>query len=240
MGILTDDDIVVALSKQLNLPCGTKSNNLLKPKIEQNLDKIVPHDFSKTNFVLPLSKEGNALTCAVADPLDLLMLDNLKMVTGHDIKLVIATRPDLAAAIQDFYNLMLSRKYQVPSDEKKTAITQKNEETETAQSESTEEYSSNVNQLVEKAEEAPVIKLVDLIIKQAIEQRASDIHIEPSKDKISLRYRIDGALYQIPPPARNLHLPIISRLKILSKIDIAEKRLPQDGFYNCKSRGQNS
>jgi type II secretory ATPase GspE/PulE/Tfp pilus assembly ATPase PilB-like protein len=85
--------------------------------------------------------------------------------------------------------------------------------------------------LVARAEEAPVVKLVDLIIRQAIDERASDIHIEPFKDKIALRYRIDGKLYEIPPPARHLHLPIISRIKILSKLDIAEKRLPQDGAF---------
>jgi general secretion pathway protein E len=92
----------------------------------------------------------------------------------------------------------------------------------------------NVDKLIEEAEEAPVIKLVDLIITQAIEQRGSDIHIEPFKDKISLRYRIDGALYHIPPPARNLHAAIVSRLKILAKLDIAEKRLPQDGAISFK------
>jgi len=79
-----------------------------------------------------------------------------------------------------------------------------------------------------------LVKLVDLIIRQAIDERASDIHLEPFKDKLSLRYRIDGKLYEIPPPAHHLHLPIISRIKILSKLDIAEKRLPQDGTFTVK------
>ncbi|MFH0855038.1 MAG: GspE/PulE family protein [Candidatus Omnitrophota bacterium] len=92
----------------------------------------------------------------------------------------------------------------------------------------------SLDRLVARAEEAPVVKLVDLIIRQAIDERASDIHIEPFKDKISLRYRIDGKLYEIPPPAKHLHMPIISRIKILSKLDIAEKRLPQDGAFLVK------
>ena len=85
-----------------------------------------------------------------------------------------------------------------------------------------------------RAEETPVVKLVDLIIRQAIDEKASDIHIEPFKDKLEVRYRIDGVLYQIPPPAAHLHLPIISRIKILAKLDIAEKRLPQDGSISAK------
>ena len=92
----------------------------------------------------------------------------------------------------------------------------------------------SLEKLIAKAEEAPVIKLVDLIIRQAIDERASDIHIEPFENKIHLRYRIDGHLYSLPPPAPHLHLPIISRIKILSKLDIAEKRLPQDGAMSAK------
>ncbi|MDD5565885.1 MAG: GspE/PulE family protein, partial [Candidatus Omnitrophica bacterium] len=99
--------------------------------------------------------------------------------------------------------------------------------------ESAEEELS-LDKLIARAEEAPVVRLVDLIIHQAISERASDIHIEPFKEKISLRYRIDGRLYEIPPPARHLHLAIISRVKILSKLDIAEKRLPQDGSFVVK------
>jgi len=87
----------------------------------------------------------------------------------------------------------------------------------------------SLDKLIARAEEAPVVKLVDLILRQAIDERASDIHVEPFKDTISLRYRIDGKLYEIPPPAKHLHLPIISRIKILGRLDIAEKRLPQDG-----------
>ncbi|MCX5703548.1 MAG: GspE/PulE family protein, partial [Candidatus Omnitrophica bacterium] len=98
----------------------------------------------------------------------------------------------------------------------------------------TPEQELSLDKLIARAEEAPVVKLVDLIIRQAIEERASDIHIEPFKDRISLRYRIDGKLYEIPPPAKHLHLPIISRIKILAKLDIAEKRLPQDGAFLVK------
>ena len=240
MGILTEEDIVAALGTQLKIPVSTHENNLLKPANDQNLDKLVSHDFAKTNLVLPLSKKNNVLTCAVSDPVDLLMTDNLKMITGCEINMVIATRTDLIAAIQNFYTIARSRVLaasQTPQVE--TSSEDANpptgaSQTKIAESPLTQSASRSAKPLAEKAEEAPVIKLVDLIIKQAIEQRVSDIHIEPFKDKVALRYRIDGVLYQVPPPSRALHLAIVSRLKILAKLDIAEKRLPQDGAIAFK------
>ncbi len=229
LGFLTEEDIVAALGSQLNIPHASSQNNLLKPQTDQNLDKLVPYDFAKTHLVLPLNKEETKLTCAIEDPLDLLMLDNLRMVTGCELSLILATRSDLMAAIQDFYTLTRSAKNQsttLPSDNSLS------EQAVPADPKGSKD--GNLDELIEKAEEPPVIKLVDLIIRQAIDQRASDIHIESYKDKINLRYRIDGILYQIPPPARNLLLPIVSRIKILSKLDIAEKRLPQDGSIAFK------
>ncbi len=229
MGALTEDDIIAALGTQLNLPYANKDNNLLKPNTDQGLDKLVPHDFAKTNLVLPIAKKGHVLTCAVTDPLDLMMIDNLKMITGCEINLIIATHSSLVAAIQDFYTIVRSHAAHgslESSDEKK--------KDQDAKKEKKESKATDLDKIIEKAEEAPVIKLVDLIIKQAIDQRASDIHIEPFKERINLRYRIDGALYQIPPPSRSLHSAIASRLKILSRLDIAEKRLPQDGAISFK------
>ncbi len=227
-GILTEEDIIKALGTQLNIPFNTQENPLLQPQADMGLDKVVPYDFAKANLVLPIKKANNKIVCAVADPLDLLMLDNLRMVTGCEVDLVIATKTDLMAAIQEFYTATRAQVIQSHvGASKPSAVPAKEPKPEKAAVASRKD--SGVDDLVEKAEEAPVIKLVDLIIRQAIEQRASDIHIEPYKDKIHLRYRIDGALYQIPPPARNLLLPIVSRVKILAKLDIAEKRLPQDG-----------
>ncbi|MEW5894142.1 MAG: ATPase, T2SS/T4P/T4SS family [Candidatus Omnitrophota bacterium] len=234
MGVLTEEDIIGALGTQLKIPYSTRENNLLKPSLDQNLDKLLAHDFAKTNLVLPLSKKNTVLTCAVSDPLDLLMIDNLKMVTGCEINLIIATRKDLITAIQNFYTIARSHIHHNPeSGGEKTAASAADPKRGDKSQDKTD-LKSKQQPLIEKAEEAPVIKLVDLIIKQAIEQRVSDIHIEPFKDKICLRYRIDGALYQIPPPSKSLHLAIVSRLKIISKLDIAEKRLPQDGAISFK------
>ena len=234
MGILSEEDIIAALGTQMKIPYSTRENNLLKPETDQNLDKLVSHDFAKTNLVLPLSKKNNVLTCAVSDPVDLLMTDNLKMVTGCEINLVIATRTDLIPAIQNFYTIARSRILSNPEPEQAQTDESKNTAAAKQQTGSGVPMKQPQEPLAKKAEEAPVIKLVDLIIKQAIEQRVSDIHIEPFKDKVSLRYRIDGILYQVPPPSKSLHLAIVSRLKILSKLDIAEKRLPQDGAIAFK------
>jgi len=228
LGALSEEDIVSALSTQLNIPYATEENHLLEPALDQGLDRLIAIDFAKKNLVLPIKKDGQLLTCVIQDPLDLILLDNLKVMTGCDIQLVIATKKDILDAIEKFYSAAkthLARPTTLTFIDDSPAATGAPVETK---------INPNVEQLIENAEEAPVIKLVDLIIRQAIEQRASDIHIEPFKDNINLRYRIDGALYQIPPPSKSLALPIVSRLKILSKLDIAEKRLPQDGGFTFK------
>ncbi|MBF0384668.1 MAG: Flp pilus assembly complex ATPase component TadA [Candidatus Omnitrophica bacterium] len=239
LGFITEENMISALGSQLNIPYYSSENaELLKPQPDQKLDKLIPSDFATKNIVLPLSKNMNSITCAVNDPLDLMMIDNLKRLTSCEINLVIATKAAIQKAINNFYfankkedlagtsmldQAVESSYAQKSIDQMITSTKEKHEATELS-----------LDKLIEKAGEAPVIKLVDLIIRQAIDERASDIHIEPFDNKINLRYRIDGHLYEIPPPAPHLHLPIVSRIKILSKLDIAEKRLPQDGAIVAK------
>ncbi len=235
LGYITEEDIISALASQLDLPYATSENDLLNPNVEEELDKIIPYDFAKRNIVLPLSQKGNVLTCAIEDPLDLVTLDNLKMLAKDaEIKLILATRKDLLPAIQEYYSLCRTARAGETATEESEISDGPYIEIENEEFTPPTSSDEDVDELIEKAEEAPVIKLVDLTIQQAIEQRASDIHIEPFKDKISLRFRIDGLLYQIPPPNKHLMLPIVSRLKILAKLDIAEKRLPQDGAITFK------
>ena len=230
MGFATEEDVVVALGKQLGLPYVSMGSGLLKPVADQNLDLLITKEFAVKNAVLPLSKNLNSLTCAITDPLDVILIDNLRKVTNCEINPVIATKTEILKAIEDFYGKRDILKAAVKESYNMT------EEFETAVELEAEELS--IDRLIARAEEAPVVKLVDLIIKQAIDERASDIHIEPFKDKISLRYRIDGVLHEIPPPAKHLQLPIVSRIKILSKLDIAEKRLPQDGGFSVRFEGR--
>lgn len=238
LGIISEEKITSALGSQLEIPFYTSENtNLLKPKTDQNLDKLIPADFARKNCVIPLSKNINSLTCAISDPLDLLLLDNLRRLTGCEINLIIAPGSAIHNAIGDFYfkeNKADGKLSMLNQAVESSYIKAEDPNTITITKEIGATAELSLDKLIEKAGEAPVIKLVDLIIRQAIDERASDIHIEPFDNKISLRYRIDGNLYNVPPPAPHLHLPIISRIKILSRLDIAEKRLPQDGAISAK------
>lgn len=231
--MVKEDQLVSVLGKQLNIPYFSLGTGMLKPAPDQNLDTIIPQDFAIKNSVLPLSRTLNSITVAMSDPLDLILIDNLRKLSGCEINPVIATKSDIVKAAEQFYSKtkMFQQAVQDTYDISETegsSIT-------LGESEAGEDLSQlSLDRLIARAEEAPVVKLVDLIIRQAIDERASDIHIEPFRDKVSLRYRIDGKLYEIPPPAKQLHLPIISRIKILAKLDIAEKRLPQDGAITVR------
>ncbi|MFH1397021.1 MAG: ATPase, T2SS/T4P/T4SS family [Candidatus Omnitrophota bacterium] len=227
LDMIKEEQLVTLLGKQLGIPYFSLGTGMLRPASDQSLEKLVTNDFAMKNLVLPLSRTLNSLTVAMVDPLDLILIDSLKKLTGCDINPVITTKSDIIKAVEDFYgkSAMLREAVDASYD------------IETVTSVSIADIADeelSLDKLIAKAEEAPVIKLVDLIIRQAIHERASDIHIEPFKDRMSLRYRIDGKLHDIPPPASHLHLPIISRIKILAKLDIAEKRLPQDGAFLVK------
>ncbi|MCM8779628.1 MAG: Flp pilus assembly complex ATPase component TadA [Candidatus Omnitrophica bacterium] len=235
LGAVKEEELIVILSKQLNIPYYSFGSGLLKPALDQELEKLIPKDFASKNIVLPLSRNLKSLTCAMFDPLDLILLDNLRKITDCEINPVLATRSDIIKAINDFYGrFTLLEEAIASSGEFEPGVMEISGEAMTGG----REDELTLDRLIARAEEAPVVKLVDLIIRQAINERASDIHIEPFKDRISLRYRIDGKLFEIPPPAKHLHLPIVSRIKILAKLDIAEKRLPQDGAFTVKTEGR--
>ncbi|MEK6727643.1 MAG: ATPase, T2SS/T4P/T4SS family [Candidatus Omnitrophota bacterium] len=225
LGMVKEDQLVAVLGKQLNIPYFSLGTGMLKPAADQGLEHLIPQDFAMKNSVLPLSRTLKSLTVAMSDPLDLILIDNLRRLTGCEINPVIAIRSDISKAIEEFYGKSAMFNEAVEASYNLSGFELVSGEAEAAEQE------LSLDKLIARAEEAPVVKLVDLIIRQAIDERASDIHIEPFKDKISLRYRIDGKLFEIPPPAKHLHLPIISRIKILAKLDIAEKRLPQDGAF---------
>ncbi|HDZ76940.1 MAG TPA: type II/IV secretion system protein [Candidatus Omnitrophica bacterium] len=228
-GFISEQSMIAALGKQLSIPYVSLGTGHLKPAIDQSLEELIVKEYAFKYCVLPLARNLNSLTCAISDPFDLILLDNLRKMTGCEINPVIATKADINEAIEQFYSkadllkAAVRESYQI--EKSFSASSREMEEAEEGLS---------LDKLIEKAEEAPVVKLVDLIIGQAIEERASDIHIEPFKDRIILRYRIDGKLFEIPPPAKHLHLPILSRIKILSNLNIAEKRLPQGGAFFVK------
>jgi type IV pilus assembly protein PilB len=230
IGLLTERDIASVLSKQLGIPYASSASGLLSPQKGEGLEQLVPEEFARQHLVLPLSRTLNSLTLACVNPLDLIAMDNLSRITRCELNPVMTTKADLEQAIERFYGTdsmlreAIGQSYEM--DEPAGAVVVESEET------------LDLDRLKQAAEEAPTIRLVDLIIRQAIKERASDIHIEPYKDRIKLRYRIDGVLCDISPPARPLHPAIVSRIKILCKIDIAQKRLPQDGGFMMTMEGR--
>ena len=223
LGFVTEADIVNVLAKQYRIPYASQASGLLTPQRGQGLEQLVPKEFAREHVLIPISRNFNSLTVAFADPLDLIAIDNLTKLTRCQVNPIVAAKSDILAVVEEFYG---------PDTWLKEAVDSSYQRPGEAPLEiTTSEEELSLDRLKAQAEEAPVVRLVDLIIRQAIKDRASDIHIEPWRDRITLRYRIDGKLYEISPPARQLHAAIVSRIKILSKLDIAEKRLPQDGSF---------
>lgn len=229
LGLATELEIASALSKQLGIPFASGASGLLNPKEDEGLEQLVPEEFARTHLILPLSKTLHSLTIACVNPLDLIAIDNLSRISRCEINPVVTTKVDVERAIDKFYghDSMLreavGHSYELAQEEGFTTDG---------------DQSLDLGRLKEAAEEAPVIRLVDLILRQAIKDRASDIHIEPFKDRISLRYRVDGALCEVTSPAKSFNAAIVSRIKILCKMDIAEKRLPQDGAFMMTMEGR--
>ena len=225
-GALPEKDLAITLSKQLNIPYASRETLLEVGTKNQDVLKLVPEEFARKCNVLPIALRHHYLTVALADPDDLILLDNLRKITGHYIRPVIAAETDFVIAIDKYYGEggLLKSAIEESYKTKEGGVSIKRE--------ASEEHLS-LDNIVASAEKAPVIKLTDLLIRQAIKDRASDIHVEPFYDHVSIRFRIDGVLHLIPPPDKAMILPLISRLKIISKMDISEKRLPQDGSFRA-------
>ena len=223
---VSDKDLALALSKTLNIPYASKESDMLNPAEGQELQKLLTEDFCRKNHVLPLFRHANALKVAIADPTNVILLENLRLMTDCYIQRLVASYSDIEANIHLLYGQgggQLKSAVEASYKEKPGEVVVKKET----------EQKLSLDNLVASAEKAPVINLTDLLILQAVKDRASDIHVEPFEDRISIRFRIDGVLYEMPPPDKSMMLPLISRLKIISKMDISEKRLPQDGSFSA-------
>ncbi|MCM8782671.1 MAG: Flp pilus assembly complex ATPase component TadA, partial [Candidatus Omnitrophica bacterium] len=233
MGFIAEENLALALSKQLNIPYLSIQTGTLKIAPEAGLQNLLPEDFAREHRVLPYNKSANAINIAFSDPLDVVVIDNIKMLTNAEVIPAIATLSDIKRGLDELYGKEDLYKKTVAEVE----ATDSASETGLAErigSEVAQEI--DVDTIRKSAEEAPLIKLVDLIIMEAINNKASDIHIETFENKASIRYRIDGILYEIPPPAKKFYLPLVSRIKLLSRMDIAEKRLPQDGGFMVRTK----
>ncbi len=215
-GYVTEQSLIEVLEFQLGVPHVILSKRQIDPEVI----KAVPEHIVKKYKVFPVEKRGNILTLGMLDPTDVFALDDIKILLGCDIQPVIITEGDLNKAIGQYYQIQ-STMEEVYKDFNLEIQDEKEEEI-------------GAHELRAMVEDAPIVKLVNIIISQAVKDRASDIHVEPTEKEVVVRYRIDGHLRQVMTSPKNTQAAIISRIKIMSKMDIAEKRLPQDGRINMK------
>ncbi len=219
-GLISEKDLMVLLIKELHIP----SINLTKYKIDPSLQKIIPEKIARQYRIVPISRLGNTITIALSDPLNIFAIDDLKSVTGKDIDAIMSTDSEIMLAIDSYYG----KKTMATVTEISKDISMEDFEIVSQKETSTEDINPD------ESNEAPIIRMVDLLIKEALKQRASDIHIEPMADSVRVRYRIDGALQEI------LHIPkenqnaVIVRIKIMSRLDITASRVPQDGRFKLR------
>lgn len=225
LGYLQEEGLALTLSKKLGIKYVSFSDGTFTIRYDQDLDKLIGEKFARTNLALPLSKTSRYLSVAIWDPLNFVVLDNIKRITGLEIIICSTTKKDIIEGIERLY----IQKGAFAGDRHIFDIS----------TEKIKIKSESIDELKMKAAEAPIVKMVNSLIKQAVTEKASDIHIEPQADGISVRYRIDGVLYEVEAPPKSMVAPIISRLKILSRLDIAEKRLPQDGGFMTNIENRN-
>jgi type IV pilus assembly protein PilB len=230
---VSEQDLAVSMGRVLNVP----PINLARVSILPEVVELLPRDTTFNYKVLPVSRLENRLFLAMADPLNVLALDDVKRITKLEVTPLIASEK----AIVDKLNALDSAKSggsmeDIIQDAKKQSEADADADSVEAVKEGVEEV--NIDQLASSSGEAPVIKLANLIIVQAIKDRASDIHLEPFEKVMRLRYRVDGVLTDATPPPKQMQLALTSRFKIMSSLDIAERRLPQDGRMRVKVSGK--
>ncbi|MCK5426118.1 MAG: type IV-A pilus assembly ATPase PilB [Thermodesulfovibrionia bacterium] len=226
LGVLTEEKLVAFLSQQYGVPAISLSDY----QIDSNLTKFIPVDVAQKYSILPVARVGATLTVAMVDPSNVFAIDDVKFMTGYNVDPVVATESAIREAITQNYG---------QTDTLQTAMDSLNmgddDLLDLIQDEGEE---VDISELKQAVEEAPVVKLVNIILSEAITKGASDIHLEPYEKSFRVRYRIDGVLYDIMKPPPKLKAALSSRIKIMSQLDIAERRLPQDGRIKLKIRGR--
>ncbi len=206
--LISEDQLLDTLSERLKIPRLSLESLVIDPKIISH----IPVEVARRYTLIPVFKLGNSLTVAMADPLNIIAIDELKYMTKCDIRRVVGSHSDINSAIDQYYSVADSLSGVIgayPDELSKQA--------ETKEAFSAEE------------QDTPVVKLVNLIINQAVKDRASDIHIEPDEDQLRIRYRVNGMMREEVSPPKNLQPEIVSRIKVAANLDVSEKRLPQDG-----------
>ncbi|OGX38178.1 MAG: hypothetical protein A3D87_07845 [Omnitrophica WOR_2 bacterium RIFCSPHIGHO2_02_FULL_50_17] len=220
-GLVSEKDLLVLLVRELNIPF----INLGKYKIDPSLKEIIPERVARQYRIIPLSSLENSVTVALSDPLNVFAIDDLKNITGKEIEAVMSTSEEIAKALDEYYG-----------EPKAASVADISKDIEAGEFEivSEQEHGLDTDNVVDESERAPIIRMVNLIIKEALRQRASDIHMEPASEGMRVRYRIDGVLQDILEIPKENQNAIIVRLKIMSRLDITCIHLPQDGRFKLR------
>src|SRR5690242_7274343 len=230
---VSEQDMAVCMGRVLNTP----PINLSRISISMELADLLPREVAQNHKVVPVSRLDNKLFLAMADPLNVLALDDVKRITRLEVTPLIASEKAIIEKLNHIDAAKSGSMEDIIEESKKKQITDsENDENIEVSKETLEEV--NLDQLAASSEEAPVIKLANLILVQAIKDRASDVHIEPFEKILRLRYRIDGVLIDATAPPKQMQLALASRFKIMSSLDIAERRLPQDGRMRIRVGGK--
>ncbi|MCM2359016.1 MAG: type IV-A pilus assembly ATPase PilB [Geobacteraceae bacterium] len=220
-GLINEPDLTSFLSKQYGVP----SINLADFEIDPAVIKIIPSEISQKYQIVPVNRAGSTLIVAMSDPSNIFAIDDIKFMTGYNVEVVVASETAIKGAIDKYYDQSASLA-DVMGDLDMEDLEIVGEEEDV-----------DIGSLERATEDAPVVKLVNLILTDAIKKKASDIHIEPYERVFRVRYRIDGVLHEVMKPPLKLKNAITSRLKIMAELDIAERRLPQDGRIKIKLGG---
>jgi type IV pilus assembly protein PilB len=221
LGLLNEDQLTEFLSKQYGIP----STTLSQLDIDAEVVNLVPAQIARKYEVLPVKREGNSLTLAMADPTNVFALDDVAFMTGLTVVPVVAPQSAIRQAIERLYATQASGLAEVISEMAATALG----DVEVVEGDDEQWAKADIFELKESADEPPVVRLVNMILVDAIRRGASDIHLEPYEKVFRVRFRVDGVLHEIMTPPKRLEAALTSRVKIMSNLDIAERRLPQDG-----------
>lgn len=219
MGLVTDEQIAQALAEQLNMQVAQLGELQLAPE----LLRMMTETMAQMYRVIPVQFDGSTMTVATCDPQNLRIQDELRTFLGFDIRMVIATERDIQAAINKYYSSELETFERIVSD------LAANEELITASKSMLKDGAFNLSDAEALADSAPVRKLLNMVLLLAIKDHASDIHFEPFEDEFRIRIKAEGVLFEMVPPPRHLAFAITTRIKVMANLDIAERRLPQDG-----------
>jgi len=215
-GFIKEEELLSFLGRQFNVPVV----DLSKYEINAEVVRLLPEDLVQKHMALPINRVGAKLIVAVADPSNMSIIDAIGFKTGYAVELVLASEKDITSAINRYFD---------QSMEFKDIISELDEDLEVVREEDLDAIDQE-----SRVDDAPVVKLANFVLTDAIKRRASDIHIEPYEKEFRIRYRVDGVLYEVMRPPIKLRNALVSRLKIMSSLDIAERRLPQDGRIKLK------